>query len=305
MSEETARDRLAASWEALADDLLTRLGKIHHKNGVKSVKKTRKAVRRMRFVLDRWGGAVEGTKPKKLAKRLRKLSKALGPARDAAVHVGCVQRAAADAEQHASKKIARAGAALVERLDARRRGLTWRVLDRADKECEDKDLAERVRALRWVGRDGLEEPALPYSSRLIHAEVHAVVDAAWVLEGEDDVEARHELRKIGRAPVTLDFLFGDPDRPGIEAIKTLRTQLGDLHDFEDTRERLLQMRAEEIDAAGKVDAYQEVSAKHLDRFFDHALAYFDREHAALLAETRASWPALQRELTERFALAGA
>ncbi len=299
MQDSTVREHLERAWHERANDLVSRLRELRAHSGRESVRLTRRAVRQLRFLLDEFGHHSEEEPSPRLDRELRRLSRALGPARDAAVHETCTRSVARAAKRAHKPKLAAAGLALARRLRDRRRGYTWRVID-ATAAALRSGLADRLTTCRWTTPDA---PASDYTAATFASSCREIAESGHCLVTEDDIAARHDLRKRARPPLTTIAIFGASapaaSRDAIEALQSLRRHLGDLHDLEETAALLRDFRDVECAAAGSLTDYADVRAGKLESFFDWAETRLATDHAKLLTRTREAWPGWRERLISR------
>jgi len=295
MHVTTVRDRIAARWSGGTVDLLERMERLRVDSGRESVRRLRKSVRLLRFLIGTWRPSGDRDARRSLRRELRELSRALAPARDAAVHE-LRTRELVPLVDRSRPELAKAGRAVVRRLRQRRRAATWRVLDVAD-ELRHAGLRSRLEQCAWEARGELARPASAQGEELVRAALGEVLAAGRVLEERDREPGRHRLRKLARVPIALDsVLGGDGPGPGVAELKTLRLRLGDLHDLEDTRDRLIRFAEPELEAAAELAEYAGIPDGDRKAFFVHARRNLDERHEAWLGEIRAAWPELRGRL---------
>jgi len=172
----------------------------------------------------------------RLYERVRRVTRALGRARDADVAVEyfakLLESSPSLIEQVAVQEILRR----LAKQRTQRRGEMQHELNRvqpADLSARfEKAFAplEKIPPSRPCG----SRTALLLARRLFAQRLREVFACHRLIKGENDIEALHNLRiavkKLRYAMETLDFAGGEPVKENLKFFKKLQTGLGDLHD---------------------------------------------------------------------------
>jgi len=196
----------------------------------------RVASRRLREALEIFQACFPPKSYGRLYERVRRITRALGRARDADVAVDYFAKTLAEnqsvIEQVALQDILRRFA----RRQARRRAEMQRELDKvqpAELQARfEKAFAiiERTPPSRQRG----SRTALLLARRLFAQRLREVFACQRLIKGEGDIEGLHNLRiavkKLRYVMETLDFTSGEQIKENLKFFKKLQTVLGDLHD---------------------------------------------------------------------------
>jgi len=196
----------------------------------------RVASRRLREALEIFQFCFPSKIYDRLYERVRRVTRALGRARDADVAVDYFAKLLADSqkliEQVALQEILRR----LARQQTRRRAEMRRELDKV----QPADLFARFeKAFDQLGKMPLSRQrgsrtALLLARRLFAQRLREVFACQRLIKGENDIEGLHNLRiavkKLRYAMETLDFAGGEQVKENLKFFKKLQTGLGDLHD---------------------------------------------------------------------------
>ncbi len=172
----------------------------------------------------------------RLYERVRRVTRALGRARDADVAVDYFAKLLAESqnivEQVALQEVLRRRA----RQQARRRAEMQRELDKvqpADLFARFEKAFDQLEKIPLSRQRG-SRTALLLARRLFAQRLREVFACQLLIKGEGDIEGLHNLRiavkKLRYAMETLDFAGGEQIKENIKFFKKLQTVLGDLHD---------------------------------------------------------------------------
>jgi CHAD domain-containing protein len=203
----------------------------------------RVALRRMRSCLETYAGQLDGSVPKKLARRLRRLAGATGPGRDAEVMIAWLRRQSGELGPH--QRGHRYGLAwLLARLEARKEE-AYRDL-RADLADEFAPLEEGLRRRLSVYRAEvrLDERRLPSfgdaAAELLHDHAAELGRRLERVAGAEEVKTAHQARISAKrlrylADPLAPLVQPPASRSGracelVQRLKELQDLLGELHD---------------------------------------------------------------------------
>ena len=209
----------------------TRLGE-----DIEALHDMRVASRRLREALEIFEDCFPPKTYDRLYARVRRVTRALGRARDADVAVEYFAKLLADSpsliEQVALQEILRR----LAKQRMRRRAEMQHELDKV----QPADLLARFeKAFAQLekippSRQRGSRTALLLARRLFGQRLREVFACRRLIKGEHDIEALHNLRiavkKLRYAIETLDFAGGEHVKENLKFFKKLQTVLGDLHD---------------------------------------------------------------------------
>lgn len=255
----TSRQMLQAALETLSADFISRAELLRRRHGVQHVRKLRRTTRFLRFILDTWSTQVDAPEARLLADQLVPLGKRLAHARDAAT-VERVARLLTKETAHGKKrKLQKTGSDLTQILKGRRQALAWPVLDEVDKLLRSgitADLHAMVAPpISAEDSPRTTDPASEYLDREVHRMLSEVLQFQHSLSEPADVEGRHTMRKLARAPLVL-ISYAPPELQSSldtlgHAIRLLRRLLGEVHDVEDAQSFLPAFCQAEADQLGE------------------------------------------------------
>jgi len=206
----------------------------------------------------------------RLYERVRRITRALGQARDADVAVDYFAKILGDChdliEQVALQDILRR----LARQQARRRAEMQTTLDKVRpaqllarfKKIFDNDMPVSLSRQRGP------RTALQLARRLLAPRLREVFACRRLIKGEDDADGLHNLRiavkKLRYALETLDFAAGAQVKENLKFFKKLQTVLGDLHDrdvfLEMTQKRLAKLQKQSF-SDHLLNGYRPILAK--------------------------------------------
>jgi CHAD domain-containing protein len=261
----------------------------------------RVAVRRLRSTLRNFRSELDDAVPRKLRTRLRDLTRATAPARDAEVLIASVETLKA--------KLTRGQRAGVPWLLARFADRRDRAYDqiRRDLASEFQRLERRLRRTLWAagGTPGGSASAIPtfgaVAATLLSEHAALFEQELATLQSPDDESTAHAIRITAkRLRYLLEPLVGaEPRAAGVLAhLKAIQTLLGDLHDLQ-------------VLAAQLADAVGDAAAERARRLHDLTLSGAPRRPPAARGGPRAATAGMlalarlvrqaQDELVRRFA----
>jgi len=211
----------------------------------------RVASRRLREALEIFQFCFPPKTYTRLYERVRRITRALGQARNADVAVDYFSKLLVDnhdlIEQVALQDILRR----LARQQTRRRAEMQRELDKV----RPTELLSRFEktfeklALIAASRQRGPRAALQLARRLFSQRLREVFACRRLITAGTDAEALHNLRiavkKLRYALETLDFAAGEPVKENVKFFKGLQTTLGDLHD-RDVFWEIIQKRAAKL-----------------------------------------------------------
>lgn len=222
------------------DALVTQMAGVRRNEDIEPVHQARVASRRLRVALGMFADCFDAKKVGRWRKRLRGLTRGLGPARDLDVHIAFVEGFLAGLEE--KDRTHRPG---IERLLLRLRQdrlaaqpeavETLDALNKGDLLAEMHGEIERARFL-------LRTQSVPLQSPVVFARAAAhilrrqrdLLAASPVLDDPDDAAGHHRVR-IGAKKLRYTMEVCIPAFDGllagaIKTVKTLQSLLGDIHD---------------------------------------------------------------------------
>jgi CHAD domain-containing protein len=229
----------------------------------------------------------------RLYERVRRVTRALGQARNADVAVAYFSGLLPDSrdllEQVALQDILRR----LAKQQKRRRAEMQQGLDKV-KPAELPLRFEKAFAARSSARPRGSRTALTLARRLLAQRLREVFARRRALAGEDDVEGLHNLRiavkKLRYALETLDFAAGENAKENLRFFKKLQTVLGDLHD-RDVFAEIIRKRTTKLqkqDFAGHLqNGYQMVLAEIASQRHEFYAEYVELFGNADIREWRA------------------
>jgi CHAD domain-containing protein len=194
----------------------------------------RVGLRRLRSALKAYGAQLDGSVPKKLAKRLKRLAGSTGPGRDTEVQIAWVRERAPHLSGHH-----RNGASwLLGRLGERKRQAYGEMQDEVADEFDkvEKDLRARLSVYRAEIHLDAGSPAATFAAAtaaILREQVKDLEEHLAKVEDAGDQKPAHEARiRAKRLRYLLEPLADErPDAvPVIKRLKALQELLGDLHD---------------------------------------------------------------------------
>lgn len=231
----------------------------------------------------------------RLYERTRRVTRALGQARNADVAVAYFAGLLPDSEdlveQVALQDILRRLAKQQNRQRAAMQSELDKVQPAALPSRFEKafDMPRQNSSTRWRG----PRTALTLARRLFAQRLREVFACHRAIAGEDDVEGLHKLRivvkKLRYAIETLDFAAGENAKENLRFFKKLQTVLGDLHDcdvfIEMARQRENKLQKQAF-ATHLQNGYQIVLAKIAVQRRDFYADYFKLFGPAKIQEWR-------------------
>ncbi len=210
------------------------------------VHQARVGSRRLRVALGMFDDCFPAKRARKWRKRIRRLLKALGPARDQDVHIAFVRRVLAGLEDKAYRPgIAR----LLLRLRQGREAAQLRVVKAADRIEKDGALDEIAAAVDAIApRPGssiheYQSAAVFHRARTILMDrLSKLLELQGCLKDPRDRHRHHEMRiatkRLRYGTEICRRAYGERLDPFIAAIKELQEVLGNVHDCDVWREDL-------------------------------------------------------------------
>lgn len=239
----TSREMIQSAVEALSDEFMVRAEHIRARHGVQRIRKLRRTTRFLRFMLRTWSDLVDAPEARTLADQLRPVSKRLASARDAATIERIALLLTKEASHRKKRNLKKTGSDLTQILKGRRQALAWPVLDEVDRLLRAGIPAD-LRALcdqrmPPVDSPRTMAPASDYLDRELHRMLSELLQLQLCLSEPADVEDRHAMRKLARAPLAL-ISYAPPELGASldtlgHAIRLLRLHLGELHDVEEAQ----------------------------------------------------------------------
>ena len=248
--------RLGALYVSRQAQILARQTKGARKQDCESIHQTRVACRRLREALKVFAGCFGAKRARRWRRKLRRMARRLGPARDADVQARRLEEALAGARAAHRPGIER----LALRVAQDRQAEGSKVVKAIDKFTAGGTMeALRAAAKKTAGRraNRKAEPAAfdPRAREEIITRLEALREQALTLEHPEDLEGHHRMRICAkRLRYTLEMFrpaFGRRLDETIRRAKELQTLLGDLHDcdvwtaqlrrfLEDEQERMVE-----------------------------------------------------------------
>lgn len=225
----------------------------------------RVALRRLRSCLRAYRPLLEGSVPKKLARRLRKLAQATGPGRDTEVQIEWLRPRGKHLAPHH-----RAGLAwLIGRLDERMREAYADLNKRVAKDFPDLEgeLRHRLSIYRAEVHlaAGARRPTLAAATAEILRRQAAELEAHLArIEDADDEHESHEARiSAKRVRYLLEPIVDEVPAAGpvVKRLKALQDLLGELHDAHVLETELRQ--ATELAAAERIRRLYDLSLEEV------------------------------------------
>ncbi len=227
----------------------------------------RVASRRLREALEIFQFCFSPKVYDRLYPRVRRVTRALGQARNADVALAYFSELLSDSrdvlEQVTLQDISRR----LVKQQKRRRAEMQQGLDKV-KPAELPLRFEKAFAARSLARPRGSRTALTLARRLLAQRLREVFARRRAIAGEEDAEGLHNLRiavkKLRYALETLDFAAGENVKENLRFFKKLQTVLGDLHDrdvfSEIARKRLAKLQQQDF-ATHLQNGYEMVLAK--------------------------------------------
>lgn len=225
----------------------TQLGRLmDHLQGARAaedaedIHQTRVACRRLRSALDVFSDCFDPQRLGLWKKRLRKLLKSFGQARDLDVQIKFLEKRLADIED--AHKTCRAGIKrMLLRWRQRRDSIQSKIVRRIDKIHKDHVMTnihlEVERILFELRSETVPESNTAVIKRFgqqIQNRVHDLLSREGCLERPDDIEEHHAMRiaakKLRYTLEICDAAIQDRLKATLKKVKKIQTLLGDLHD---------------------------------------------------------------------------
>jgi CHAD domain-containing protein len=202
------------------------------------VHQARVGSRRLRVALRMFEDCFGAKRVKKWRRAIKRLLKALGPARDKDVQIEFVRGVLSGLEE---KKYRPGIARLLLRLRQDREAMQPKVVDAADRLEKDGTLAEVAAAIREMapnrptGIRDYQSPLVFHRSRTIVLErLSKLLELQGCLKNPEDRERHHDMRiatkRLRYSTEICRRAYGDRLDPYIRAVKDLQEILGNLHD---------------------------------------------------------------------------
>jgi CHAD domain-containing protein len=230
----------------------------------------RVASRRLREALEIFQFCFPAKIYNRLYERVRRITRALGQARNADVAVDFFAKLLA-ASQDLIEQISLQD--LLRRLakqQARRRAEMQNELDKAQPVSLEARFEKAFAHLASIpsSRQRGSRTALQLARRLLAQRLREVFACRRMIKGENDAAGLHNLRiavkKLRYALETLDFAAGEHAKENLKFFKKLQTVLGDLHDrdvfLEITQQRLNKLQKQSF-TEHLLNGYQPILAK--------------------------------------------
>ncbi len=222
------------------DALVTQMAGVRRNEDIEPVHQARVASRRLRVALGMFADCFGTKKVSRWRKRIRRLTRGLGPARDLDVHIAFVEAVLAgpaEGDRRSHPGIER----LLLRLRQDRLAAQPKVVKALDSLVAGDTLAEmhgEIERARFILRTQdvplQSPPAAARAASHMRRRQRDLLSAAPVLNDPEDAIGHHRLRIAAKklrytmevcVPVFEDLLDG-----AIKAVKKLQSFLGDIHD---------------------------------------------------------------------------
>jgi CHAD domain-containing protein len=277
------------------ESLLQAAGTARIPREVEEIHRVRVATRRLRSALDVAKGVAPGKRLARWKKAIRRLTRALGSARDADVQIGCLE-SVLDGMDAAARRAAGPGIRrLLLRRTQQRRKLQEKVARAFGRLHAAGDLAD---LRRWVkrtldrGGPQRKSPLRREAGKAVLPLLEKMLKYERYVHQPEAVDMLHELRIAAkRLRYTLEAyapLFPDRLRPYKDVVKEIQSLLGTVHDddvwIRDLPEFLKQeeRRHEEFQGDRR-------GMRRLERGIDHFLADRVRHRAGAYEAFVAAW----------------
>jgi len=229
-----AAEMLLARVDALAGE---REG-VREARDIEFIHRMRVASRRLRAALRLFGKCLPAKKAAAWLPSIRRVTRALGEARDADVQIACVEEFAESCADHRCRPGARR---LLLRLRQGRAALQDRVARALDRLEKDRLIEEMEEYLRNARAGALMRHVEPASPALFALAEEAITGRLTELLAYDlyvsQPERKEELHAMRIAAKRLRYtmellapLYPDELKAPVKTVKTLQEQLGDIHD---------------------------------------------------------------------------
>jgi CHAD domain-containing protein len=214
--------------------------------------------------------------------RVRRVTRALGQARNADVAVAYFSGLLSNNEDLIEQFALQDG---LRRLAKRQNNARARMQQDLDKVQPSALLSQFERAFDKLAqiprsRQRGSRTALSLARRLLGQRLREVFSRLHAITGEEDAEGLHNLRiavkKLRYALETLDFAAGEQHQDNLRFFKKLQTVLGDLHDrdvFAETVQKRMKKLQKQSFATHLLNGYQVVTAKNAAQRHEHYLDF--------------------------------
>lgn len=249
----------------------------------------RVASRRLREALEIFQFCFPPKVYSRLYERVRRVTRALGQARNADVAVEFFAKLLAESQDLIEQISLQDLLRRLAKQQARRRAEMQNELDKAQPASLETRFEKAFTHLASIplSRQRGSRTALQLARRLLSLRLREVFACRRLIKGENDVEGLHNLRiavkKLRYALETLDFAAGEYAKENLKFFKKLQTVLGDLHDrdvfLEITQQRLNNLQKQSF-TDHLLNGYQPILAKITIQRQDFYAAYlklFGRE----------------------------
>ncbi len=257
MNQESTNDLRAFAAHALLerlDALQRELPGVRQADDPECIHRARVASRRLRSALSLFSDVLPAKKFARWQKHVRRLTRALGDARDTDVQIELLDATIADLTK-APPPERRLHLPGIERLRLRRqqrRERLQRAVERALTDWHEREVASTMAETLASWREERAEDAADLRGQG-KAMLLGLLDALLALEPcvhkPEDIDALHAMRIAGKrlryALEVFEPVYGEAFKPALKALRAVQEALGDIHDCDVWAEFLPQFAVKE------------------------------------------------------------